>query len=61
MKGCLIGLAALLILAGCAENPVTGRREFVVVSEEQAIESSAVAYREMIGQLEKRPRNGAGR
>lgn len=47
-------LAAAFLLAACAENPVTGRREFVVVSEEQAIESSAVAYREMIGQLDKK-------
>lgn len=54
MRALVIGLAALLIVAGCAENPVTGRREFVVVSEEQAIESSAVAYREMMGQLEKK-------
>lgn len=54
MKALLFGLLALLVLAACAENPVTGRREFVVVSEEQAIRSSAVAYREMMGQLEKK-------
>jgi predicted Zn-dependent protease len=52
--------AALLVLAGCSENPVTGRSEFVVVSEEQAIESSAAAYREMIGQLEKKNRVESG-
>lgn len=60
MKALFLGLAALLILAGCAENPVTGRREFVVVSEEQAIASSAVAYREMIGQLEKKEQVQSG-
>ena len=63
MKAVSAGLVALLVLAACAENPVTGRREFVVVSEEQAIESSSVAYREMIGQLEKKKQveTGTGR
>ena len=60
MKAFRPGLVALLVLAGCAENPVTGRSEFVVVSEEQAIESSAVAYREMIGQLEKKKQIESG-
>lgn len=54
MKAVRAGVLALLVLAACAENPVTGRREFVVVSEEQAIQSSAVAYREMLGQLERK-------
>lgn len=48
MSPLVSALAALLALAGCAENPVTGRSEFVVVSEEQEIQSSAVAYREMM-------------
>lgn len=42
MKARLIAAAFVLALHGCAENPVTGRSEFVIVSEEQAIESSAV-------------------
>ena len=54
MKALCAGILAFLVLTACAENPVTGRREFVVVSEEQAIQSSAVAYREMMGQLEKK-------
>jgi predicted Zn-dependent protease len=54
MRAVCTGVLALLVLAGCAQNPVTGRREFVVVSEQQAIQSSAVAYREMMGQLEKK-------
>ncbi len=48
---CLLAAAAL---AACQANPVTGRNEFVVVSEEQAIESSAAAYREMIGDLRQK-------
>ena len=60
MRALVTGLAALLILAACAENPVTGRKEFVIVSEEQAIQSSAVAYREMMGQLEKKKQVESG-
>ena len=51
MRALVIGLAALLIFAGCAANPVTGRKEFVIVSEAQATQSSAVAYRESAGRL----------
>lgn len=53
-------LLATVLFAACSQNPVTGRSEFVVVSEEQAIESSAVAYREMIGQLEKKKQVESG-
>ena len=60
MSALAAALAALLVLAGCAENPVTGRSEFVLISEEQAIESSAIAYREMIGQLEKKKQVESG-
>lgn len=60
MRALVIGLAALLILAGFAESPVTGLREFVVVSEEQAIQSSSVAYREMMSQLEKKKQVESG-
>ena len=60
MRALVFSLAALFTLSGCAENPVTGRREFVVVSEAQAIESSAVAYREMLGELEKKKQLESG-
>jgi len=41
-------------LAGCATNPITGRSQFILVSEEYAIGGSAAAYRSMMGQLESR-------
>lgn len=47
-------LALAFALAGCAENPITGRSQFLVVSEEQAISASASAYREMMTQFEKK-------
>lgn len=53
-------LAMGLVMAGCAENPITGRSQFLVVSEEQAIAASATAYREMIGQLQQKKRIGTG-
>lgn len=45
MKSTLV-VAALLAatLAGCQENPVSGRKQLVLVSEEQAQASSAQAY-----------------
>jgi predicted Zn-dependent protease len=47
-------LAVLAILAGCATNPITGRSQFMVVSEKMAIGESAVAYNSMIGDLNKK-------
>jgi len=41
-------------LAGCATNPITGRSQFILVSEDYAIGGSAAAYRSMMGQLESR-------
>ena len=47
-------LAVLAILAGCATNPITGRSQFMVVSEKMAIGESAVAYNAMMGELSKK-------
>jgi predicted Zn-dependent protease len=50
-------LAILLLaaaLAGCSANPITGRSQFMVVSEDMAIGSSAAAYTSMIGGLSKK-------
>ena len=41
-------------LAGCAENPITGRNQLLLVSESQAISQSAVAYSEMMGDFGKK-------
>ena len=51
------GLAVLFLaaaLAGCATNQITGRSQLMLVSEEQAIGSSAAAYTSMMGDLSKK-------
>ena len=49
-----LALAALMLLAGCTANPITGRNQFLLVSEKQAIGESSAAYNGMIGQLAKK-------
>lgn len=39
--------SALLVLAACEAAPVTGRDQFIIVSEQQAIASGASAYRQI--------------
>src|SRR5881398_910587 len=49
-------LAALALgaLAACETNPITGRSQFMVVSEDMAIGQSAAAYSSMMGDLGKK-------
>ena len=48
-------IAALLAaLQGCATNPITGREQFMMVSEDYAIRGSASAYTNMMAGLEKK-------
>src|SRR2546425_3908609 len=47
-------LAVLACVAGCATNPITGRQQFMVVSEKMAIGESAAAYNSMMGDLGKK-------
>ncbi|HEX8962081.1 MAG TPA: M48 family metallopeptidase [Rhodocyclaceae bacterium] len=49
----LLALAGLPFLGGCATNTMTGRSQFMIVSEQSAIARSASAYQGMIGSLEK--------
>src|SRR5687768_1362056 len=51
---CLLPLVVLAAAAGCATNPITGRSQFMVISERMAIGESAAAYRSMMGQLDKK-------
>lgn len=46
--------AVVLASAGCATNTITGRSQLMLVSEEQAIGSSAAAYSSMMGGLGKK-------
>src|SRR5689334_23133514 len=50
----LLAAAALALLAGCTTNPMTGRSQFMMVSEETAISGSASAYTGMMGDLSKK-------
>src|SRR6267143_607495 len=45
---------ALGALVGCSTNPITGRSQFIVVSEDMAIGQSAAAYNSMMGDLGKK-------
>jgi len=47
-------LAGVLALAGCEANPITGRNQLLLVSDEQAISASASAYTQMMGDLGKK-------
>ena len=51
---CLLALSVLAAVAGCATNPITGRQQFVVISEKMAIGESALAYNSMMGDLSKK-------
>jgi len=50
----LLPVLALLALAGCATNQITGRSQLLVVPESMAISSSASAYSSMMGDLGKK-------
>jgi len=55
MKKTLFALAfALLTLCSCQTNPVTGRQQLMLVSEEVAITESKQAYAAMLQPLEKK-------
>lgn len=41
-------------LAACSTNPVSGRKQFVLVSEEQAQSSSAQAYAKTVGEAQQK-------
>jgi len=47
-------VSAFALLASCSSNPITGRNQFLLVSEEMAIGSSASAYASMVSGLEKK-------
>ncbi|HYN13605.1 MAG TPA: hypothetical protein VET51_13275, partial [Burkholderiales bacterium] len=47
-------LAAAIVLSACSQNPLTGRSQFLLVSEGMAVSQSAAAYTSMMGQLGKK-------
>jgi predicted Zn-dependent protease len=48
----LIATALVLLVAACATSP-TGRKQFMIISEEQAISSSRQAYAQEMGKYQK--------
>jgi len=48
------------LLAGCAQSSLTGRKQLLLVSEQEAVSGSAQAYAQMMGQLEKKKQIEAG-
>jgi predicted Zn-dependent protease len=54
MKRPLVLLFAVISLAACQANPITGRSQLLIVSDSEAISSSATAYTQMMGDLGKK-------
>jgi predicted Zn-dependent protease len=52
MKKLLIALATLLTLAACQTNPISGRSQLMLVSEDAAISASKEAYVAMLKPIE---------
>lgn len=56
---CAAALVLAATLAACAETPVTGRKQLMLVSEDEAITASAQAYQEVLqherGKLDTNP------
>jgi len=46
-------LSSSLLLTACQENPVSGRKQFVLISEEMAQVSSAKAYAQALAEAQK--------
>ena len=51
-RWCLPLLA--LLLSACSTNPITGRSQLLVISEQSAIAQSSQAYQAMMGELDKK-------
>ena len=53
MKHLIAALVSITLLGACATNPVTGRKQFIIVPESEAIAASKEAYVQMLVPLEK--------
>ncbi len=49
----IVPIVAILALSGCQTNPITGRKQLMLVSEDTAISESKVAYTAMLQPLAK--------
>ena len=50
MKKLLILFASMLILSGCGTVPLTGRRQILLVSDQEVLSSSLTQYKEAGGE-----------
>ena len=48
LRRSLAALAATLLLSHCAQNPVTGGKDFVLMSEQQEIQTGARMHKEVL-------------
>ena len=51
-----LAFAVFFLLAGCTASPLTGRSQYMVVSDQMAVSQSAAAYTQMMGELDKKKR-----
>ena len=49
-----LAFAFFFLLAGCTASPLTGRTQYMVVSDQMAVSQSAAAYTQMMGELDKK-------
>ena len=49
-----LALALLFLLAACSTSPLTGRSQYLIVSDNMAVTQSAAAYSQMMGDLGKK-------
>jgi predicted Zn-dependent protease len=49
-----LAFAVFFLLAGCTASPLTGRSQYMVVSDQMAVSQSAAAYTQMMGELDKK-------
>src|SRR5687767_6212122 len=47
-------LALLFLACACSTSPLTGRSQYLIVSDRMAVSQSAAAYSQMMGQLDKK-------
>lgn len=54
MKKIFVLILTVAVVAGCTTNPITGRSQMMLISEETAIEQSGEAYKAMLKPLEEK-------
>ena len=55
LRRCALAMVLTVVVSACSTNPITGRSQLVgLVSEQEAIDGSAQAYRQMMADLDKK-------